>query len=98
MLAIADRVVAAAQEAERVWLYECLPRARLHAEGAIAFASPLSEVDIGFIRDAVAMAAALIGLGRHVRPFAKRRRSLVSCREPATIAVSHIAGRGFAKQ
>src|SRR4051812_27209362 len=38
MLAIADRVLAAAQEAERLWLYECLPRARLRAEGAIAFA------------------------------------------------------------
>src|SRR3954451_2168473 len=46
LLAVADRVVAAAQEVERLWLYECLPRARLRAEGAIAFASPLSEIDI----------------------------------------------------
>src|SRR5262249_46191907 len=53
------------------WLYERLPRARLRAEGAIAFTSPLSEVDIGFIGDAVAMAAALIGLGRHVRHLSR---------------------------
>src|SRR5215510_6015829 len=56
---------------ERLWLYGCLPRARFRAEGAIAFASPLNEVDVGFIRDAAAMAAAVIGLGRHVRHLSR---------------------------
>src|SRR5258705_12288349 len=67
MLAIPDRLVSPAQQAERAGLYEHLPRARVRTEGAIAFHGALAEVDISFIGDAFAMTAALIGPRRHVK-------------------------------
>src|SRR5262245_51275121 len=73
MLVIPDRVVSPAQHAEGVGLNEHLPGARLGAEGAIALPGTLGEVDISFIGDASAMAAALVGPRCHVRqcPFAR---------------------------
>src|SRR5262249_17241848 len=68
MLAIADRLVVPDQDTERARGYECLPGARLRAEGAIALGGASSEIDIGLVGDAAAMAAALVGLGRHVGP------------------------------